>query len=1659
MRLLRSFLVFLLTACVAGITLAADPISPLDSGAADLGLFQNAPGVSYNEYTGDVATSIDIGVPGLSIPVHYSRDRQLHLNAFYGANVLDGNQLRSGAMGTNWHVGWGYVVGRRPPTQPWTPPAHDTDAVDTDLSRLAAYVGPDGRSTAFTRDYLFQQVPDPLPLTWVDRKWIDGNLRRLELLSSTTWPWLYTLNDVDGTRMTFQAAFDPGSTDIMHFYPTRIELPNRRRLDIVYVGGLGGALPAGSQPDLRKRIDQVIEFAGPSSSSPIERIVHFHYDTTMLGFPRLTRLTLEKPGEPSESLGSFEHHEVTVAGVKSVNLMAFETPEGMRTGFEVGAVVGNGGGTSTIPALTAITLPTGGRVELDYADVLEPFQQCDVSDLSTGEGTTDGDGIGRLRLDELSHSGQTYRFEYLDVLDQEPDGQLRVRVTTPDPTDPTNPDYVNVHDYIRVTDYHHRLVNPTSTGGLGACSVPTAGQPDKLGLWSRAGQPLRRQQAHNGKLIIERWEYITPLLASNGGQWAVQTQLHKPLVAKYEREIDNRTTVTRFTYELTNNLPTASALSTDLIFPVEIESYPFSAPSKKIEQFFDYEHRFSTSTGWVASAHHVLGLRTFAEERYEGDVRGRQLTTYLPEVNTYTPILPISTTEYTDNGTSRTTDLDYYLDPIADGASFGLLKSRTLGGYTTTYEDYVRGVPTRIIHPLGPDTEQEVDLAGNVTWRRADGIETTFHFDDDQRLRRTVRPGPFEDRLVDYSFDVNDVFYTFERFTSRPDTESFVDPWGRPRYLRRFVDQGVDDIRWTDYDAYGRVDEIFENGGVKITELKHDLLDRVTSEVIKENGSVLRTVDIAYDHQLDGTVRVTRSTRAEGIGPALVRIQETDFGGRVIKASTNGHETNLSYVAVPDGLATTITPDGGSQRVLVHNWLGELVAEEHPELGPSGGTVEHRYDDRGFKIEEIYPDLRQEFDYDGLGRLTERRCGGPGPYGAFKVCATYEYSATNNQLVRAESINQDSIGSWVEVIFSDFNELNLPATQDTTISVWSDHPNAPSSRSFNQQYVYDALGRLTEHMYPRDLYQPQFQRHSLVYDLAYNQGQTEVTWHEAGIDYPVAGITLDSKLRPADVAYTDSAWSNAGALAVYRFDQLNRPTEWSLQRNGVIGRDYEAYNFDYNEWGFVERYFRDDNLFVGGSIIDPTYDSKGELDTYAIDGQLIDYTYDSKGNLTGRTGGGLLMPIQVSLPTVSHSYGSGNPFHNDAWTYDLDGRVTWDGEASYEYNRSGRIFKWRALIHGNLYSQRNVYDPFGKRVATIEPNEVAYTVRDRNGRAVIQERYEAQAAKETGTYAGRDDYVYQNGQLLAVRKRGADRASYMTWRFQDWLGSTAVSWQGNNTADFVWHSPYGDKGNYVNGRAVGLMGPGGFTEHENDTTGLVYMQARFMDPLAARFNRPDPGRDFTPALPHTYNLYQYARNNPLGFVDPDGRLSNGVYETRLGDLHITYVDFSRHELVRQGRVKAAERVAKEKFWRTAGFTIIGAALGRANASRPNVDAVSGAAVGFAAGILSDQSYLTPVLGQVTILARQKGPFGDKVTRLEAIPNPDGTFDIRAVSRLGTGAQNPFMTDETGVIIAEGVSKADLYELLLRIHESACGDCNTPIDSEAEVDDSDEDEKQ
>jgi len=113
-------------------------------------------------------------------------------------------------------------------------------------------------------------------------------------------------------------------------------------------------------------------------------------------------------------------------------------------------------------------------------------------------------------------------------------------------------------------------------------------------------------------------------------------------------------------------------------------------------------------------------------------------------------------------------------------------------------------------------------------------------------------------------------------------------------------------------------------------------------------------------------------------------------------------------------------------------------------------------------------------------------------------------------------------------------------------------------------------------------------------------------------------------------------------------------------------------------------------------------------------------------------------------------------------------------------------------------------------------------------------------------------YIYANGQRLAkVNESG------VFYIHSDNLGSTsAMSDKDGNVVEEQVNLPFGEP---VSGDERY-----GFTGKEHDETGLQYFGARYYNPSTARFWNPDPVKDGV-------NWFVYANNNPLKYVDPDGR--------------------------------------------------------------------------------------------------------------------------------------------------------------------------------------------
>lgn len=117
----------------------------------------------------------------------------------------------------------------------------------------------------------------------------------------------------------------------------------------------------------------------------------------------------------------------------------------------------------------------------------------------------------------------------------------------------------------------------------------------------------------------------------------------------------------------------------------------------------------------------------------------------------------------------------------------------------------------------------------------------------------------------------------------------------------------------------------------------------------------------------------------------------------------------------------------------------------------------------------------------------------------------------------------------------------------------------------------------------------------------------------------------------------------------------------------------------------------------------------------------------------------------------------------------------------------------------------------------------------------------------------------------------AETLVYTTYSHNDHLGSPVAA--TDERGDLLWRAhfrPYGERQENPTDAAFGNVG---YTGHTQDAdSGLVYMQARYYDPVIGRFMAVDPA-EVNPESTISFNRYAYANNNPMRFFDPDGRNS------------------------------------------------------------------------------------------------------------------------------------------------------------------------------------------
>jgi RHS repeat-associated protein len=221
-------------------------------------------------------------------------------------------------------------------------------------------------------------------------------------------------------------------------------------------------------------------------------------------------------------------------------------------------------------------------------------------------------------------------------------------------------------------------------------------------------------------------------------------------------------------------------------------------------------------------------------------------------------------------------------------------------------------------------------------------------------------------------------------------------------------------------------------------------------------------------------------------------------------------------------------------------------------------------------------------------------------------------------------------------------------------------------------------------------------------------------------------------------------------------------------------------------------------------------------------------------------------------PHFSEANNRINPQSGELYQYDGVGNLTQgrDGE-DYVFNAENKMksFNGGASQGGADYS----YDCDGRRVKKVVGTVTTVFVYDVSGRLIAE--YSNALPSTNGTR-------YLTGDHLGSPRVVTDSSGVVKARHD--------------------YHPFGEETGLKGGRTVsnGYVADNisqKFTAKERDNeTGLDYFMARYYSSLQGRFTSPDDFLNDTHLSdPASWNLYTYARNNPLNILDPTGEEVSG----------------------------------------------------------------------------------------------------------------------------------------------------------------------------------------
>lgn len=801
--------------------------------------------------------------------------------------------------------------------------------------------------------------------------------------------------------------------------------------------------------------------------------------------------------------------------------------------------------------------------------------------------------------------------------------------------------------------------------------------------------------------------------------------------------------------------------------------------------------------------------------------------------------------------------------------------------YVTLYEYNSNLEQTKITFPKGNVTEFQYDALGNLLEIRRKGnppnpdIVTTFTYEPQFNQIKTITDPRMNVTTYTYDYELGEPAKGNLRKITFPsvdgETIETIFTYNGFGQLETATDPNSNVTKYEYAPATGYLTKITNGFGTPeaaVTEMGYDPVGNVTS--VKDPR--LNTISFQYD---------VNNNLKQATAPApfnFLTKYTYDPNGNLEKlerqsdpTGTTFQTTTYTYTAL-DQLKTITDNQGnitkfeydpnGNRREIIdaENKATDYIYDERDLLftvinantttygydgngnlasiqDANGRVTQYQYDEFDRLKKTIYPDLSEEnYTYDATSNLKTKT-------DPKSQLITYDYDELNRLtfktyngcLVSVCGGNVDYIydpGSRLETVSNNLVTINYPVYD--ALNRIKQATTTLNGTNYTLNYQYDTAGNRTQLTYP----------HGTL--IKFNSDElNRLDTIKDSIDTILYDFGYDELSRRTSLTRPSPVTTS------YAYDPLNRLTQ--IQHGSISTIGYPLYDKVGNRKQMTN------------SQGTHTYDYDFIYQLTSVSGALVaTFNYDPVGNRSFVAESG--SPSDY-IPNNLNQYTSvdGTPF-----TYDANGNLTNDGTYTYEYDFENRLIK--ATVIASASEAIYQYDPFGRRITksgTLTPTPQSYLY---DGDQII-ETYPCDLT--AGTCALSQSFLYGSGidEPLELTDHPTLTKHYY---HQDGIGSvTQITDSTGAVQESYFYSPYGipeirDATNTViPGSSIG--NPYLFTGREYDfETGLYYYRARHFNPRIGRFLQRDTYSPVAEA-PETFHPYKYSFNNPIRFIDPDGK--------------------------------------------------------------------------------------------------------------------------------------------------------------------------------------------